>query len=343
MISKYIYKDKYIPEEKDDRALYTKCMQYIHCIPFMTDKMWTYVVSGISKTDIHMYITQLENTYDIQVPTCKFGSYLYHTLFRYCKTILSIQIDYNCYHLYPYSKEQLMDSIQTDTASLKAFIYFIYETHNIWHTVLNPSINIFPKCNTLIHFEHSKCIRRPIIISPLYKTETVCCKSFIETCKKNHTLCAEEFIKNGILFTPQLTEQVVCSNNLRFIQTMLEQHGMPVYIHLFPKLLVYKQYKTLDFLLKKVEHVQIPFEDCIKYVTNPVEYIQCIDSVCEMYPLYIESIREKVVPILDFYWTYIDVKKHKHVITHYIDSSTCNYRRSLLHQIESHFIDLFVR
>jgi hypothetical protein len=171
----------------------------------------------------------------------------------------------------------------------------------------------------------------------------VCCKSFIETCKKNHTLCAEEFIKNGILFTLQLTEQVMWSNNVYFIQTMLEQHGMPIYIHLLPKLLVYKQYKTLDFLLKKVEHVQIPFEDCIKYVTNPVEYIECINSVCEMYPLYIQSIREKVVPILDFYWTYIDVKKHKHVITHYIDGSTCNYRRSLLHQIESHFIDLFVR
>lgn len=342
MISKYIYKDRYIPEEKYDRFLYEKCIKFTKCIPFMTDKMWTYIVGGITESDLTTYIHESTNTYHLQIPECKFGSYLYHTLFQYCKTILSMQTDYNCYLLYNIPKQEYIDSIQPDTVSLKAFIYFIYETHNNWHTVLNPSTNIFPKCNTIEQHANLCCVQRPITISSLHINMYVCCQTFYQSCKNNHIQCAETFINNGLVFTRDHITSIIFSNSVSFIEKMIE-HGMKMNTYMIPISLVYKQYTTFAYCIHNYPSWISEVTKCIHYTHNPNTYLDAIEYVCKYYVKEITSIRDNLRPSIEYYWAYVDPKLYPETVSQYMDTHIHTLKFNTILQIESHIQKLFVR
>lgn len=345
MISKYIYKDQYIPEEKDDRVLYTKSLQFVNCIPFMTDKMWTYIVSGITKEQLHEYIHETDNTYLLQIPECKFGSYIYNTLFQYCKTILSIQIGYNCYLLEQFSKEELLHSIQLHTVSLKAFIYFIYETHNIWHTVLNPSITIFPKCNTTNQIEYPSCTPRLIRISPFYNSDQYmnkCCSSFYKACKDCHIDCALSYIEDGLVFHKETICSIIHSNSSDFISKMVE-HGMKLESYIVPISLVYKQYNVFHYCIKHINRWVYYIPECIHYVNKPITYIESIEYVCKHYSLDMGPILDKLSVQMNYYWSYIDPTKYPHTVKTCMNVVEQQYKYTAIQQIEKNISKLFIR
>jgi len=316
MISKYIYKHCYIPTEKHDRELYKKSLSFRHCIPFISDKMWTHITSNITESELLSFIQETNNDYDSQLPKCKFGSFLYKTCFQHCINLLTTQISQHMYILNGQSELDILHKINMNTVPLKMFICFVYDTHHRWNL-------------SLIHE------RVPITILPEYSIGlTDCCPTFEISLFKEHTDCMKTYALRGLVFNTEINHRIISMNNPECLHT-LKEYGFSMDKELLLWAFVNKKWNIVNYGMKTIN---IPVIECLPYCKTIVQFLDAIEEYLSINKTFITR---DIKHILDYYWVYISEHKYPNIISFILDKDMHTMRWNKLYDIENHIRILF--
>jgi len=308
MLSKYIYKHCYIPEDKYDRQLYKKALSFTHTIPFITDRMWTYITGNITKEHLFQYLSEQKNEYTRQVPTCQFGIFLYHTCFQYCTNVLN-QDNYKvvCGEL-GISKQELFIQLRTDSISLYTYIQFV---HSI-------------KANHLNKWS----------VLPIYRVNiTLCCPTFIHACKHKHIPCMEQYVNHGVPFYSDINQYIVSTNSIECVKKM-ESYGF-----VFDKdcMMYACKHKLWDVFQYGITSKSIPFHITDGLTELPTtEKLQLLEEYTTKYPA-----DKQIKELVDYYWVYIDAQIYPMLYSIISDKELQNKRLQQIYNIEANIRNIF--
>jgi hypothetical protein len=342
MLNYIKYKDNFYPSSNDDKILYSKAFKFKSMIPFITNEMWYYIIDNISQYDFKIFINDSNSQYNLQIPTCSFGSFLYHILKQYILEIIYNMSEKNLLDT-QFTSVELCNILNDHDISIKHYLNFI---ESVKRKLSTSPIKLSHNVDSTIKFKVDSKFR--LKLYPFISYTNCCfkknvCSSFETACQLSHTYCINEYLELGMPLTESIFNSITSSNNIGILNKLLCS-GLD-----FPK-------KSFIYACSSNKELIIDF--IIKAKNDPCFYLnlheifnygkvedslKSLTFLVKFYPSVLYPSFNTIKNILDHHWLSLDETIHSTVIDFYLSNELFLKRKYTFSEIESNLLSHFIR